>query len=418
MKTEKVDVAVVGGGPAGIAAALSAQKSGAKRVVILERDEMLGGILNQCIHEGFGLEIFKEALTGPEYMQRYIDEVENSKLKVMLNSMVIDITKEREVLVSSPKGLLKLDAKSVVLCMGCRERTRGALRIPGSRPAGIFTAGVAQNFMNLQNYMIGKRIVILGSGDIGLIMARRLTLEGAKVLAVLEILPYPGGLMRNVVQCLNDFDIPLLQNHTVIDIQGKDRVESVMIAEVDENWNPIEGTESKIECDTLLLSIGLIPENELSKKAGVALDSVTGGPVVDDNLMTNVKGIFACGNVLHVHDIVDYVTIEAEKAGRNAAEFAEKGEVKKKRIEVKAGEGIQYVLPKKTCPSYDTELFLRVEEPGQNKKLIVSSGKKILKKVKKKVVVPSEMIRLKLKKSDLEGIKHPKVLEVRLADNE
>jgi NADPH-dependent 2,4-dienoyl-CoA reductase/sulfur reductase-like enzyme len=418
MKTEKVDVAVVGGGPAGLAAALSAVDSGASNVVILERDEMLGGILNQCIHEGFGLEIFKEALTGPEYMQRYIDKVENSKINVMLNSMVLDITKNRDVLVSSPKGLLKLRAKSVVLCMGCRERTRGALRIPGSRPAGVFTAGIAQNFMNLQNYMIGRRIVILGSGDIGLIMARRLTLEGAKVVAVLEILPYPGGLTRNVVQCLNDFDIPLLQNHTVIDIHGKNRMESVTIAKVDEQWNPIEGSEQKIECDTLLLSVGLIPENELSKKAGVVLDSITGGPIVDENLMTNIKGIFACGNVLHVHDIVDYVTIEAEKAGRSAAEFAKKGEVKKRRIEVKAGRGIRYVLPKKICVGNDSELFLRVKEPGKNIKLLVSSGKKIIKKVKKKVVLPSEMIRLNLKKSDLEGLKHPNKLEVRLAENE
>lgn len=418
MINKNVDVAVIGGGPAGLAAAMSAKDNGAEKVVIIERDEMLGGILNQCIHEGFGLEIFKESLTGPEYMQRYIDDVRSYDIDVMLNSMVIDITEDRQVLVSSREGFFKINAKSVVLSMGCRERTRGALCIPGSRPAGIYTAGLAQNFINLRNYMIGQRIVILGSGDIGLIMARRLTLEGAKVLAVVEILPYPGGLIRNVVQCLKDFDIPLLQSHTVIEVQGKDRVESVTIAKVDNDCNPIEGTERKIECDTLLLSVGLIPENELSKNAGIELDPITGGPIVDETLMTNVEGIFACGNVLHVHDIVDFVTMEAERAGRNAAEFAKKGKVKRKRIEVKAGDGVGYVLPCWISTDSDTELFLRVKEPGRDKQLHVMAGKKVLKKVKKKVVVPSEMVRIRLKKSDLLGIEPLRKLEVRLAEDD
>jgi NADPH-dependent 2,4-dienoyl-CoA reductase/sulfur reductase-like enzyme len=404
MMEKSVDIAIIGGGPAGLAAAISAKKEGMDNILIIERDERLGGILNQCIHEGFGLEIYEEALTGPEYIQRFIHEVEDMEIPVMLRSMVIELNEDRQLVVSNEKGLYRIMANVVVLAMGCRERTRGMIRIPGDRPSGIFKAGEAQHFINIGNYMVGKKVVVLGSGDIGLIMARRLVLEGAEVVCVVEILPYCSGLIRNRVQCLDDFEIPLLLRHTVVDIEGRDRVESVTIAEVDENWKVKEGTERKIECDTLLLSVGLIPENELSKMANIELDERTGGAQVDENFMTTQPGIFSCGNVLLVHDIVDYVTMDAEKVGKNAARYV-KGELEeKKKIKMKNGEGIKLIVPQKITAK-DVDIYLRVKEPGFDKKIIISDGKDIIKMKKYKRVAPPEMIKISLKKVEIENAK-------------
>jgi len=388
-----------------MAAVLAARKEGVENLLLMERNGSMGGILNQCIHEGFGVEIFKEILTGPEYMQRFIDKIKKEGIPFMLNSMVIDISKEKELIVASESGLHKIKAKAIILAMGCRERTRGQIGIPGSRPAGVYTAGAAQNFINLRNLMPGKRVVILGSGDIGLIMARRLTLEGAKVLAVVEILPYSSGLPRNITQCLEDFKIPLYLRHTVVDIKGKDRVKSIKIAEVDDKWCPVPGTEREFDCDTLLLSVGLIPENELSRNAGILLDPITGGPIVNENLETSVEGIFSCGNSLHVHDIVDSVTMEGECAGIQAADFVKGKVCGKGGIEVNPGNGIGYVLPQCISADADVKLSLRVREPGRDKKLVVTGDGKIIKEIKKPRVNPAEMIKLKLKKEGLEGVK-------------
>lgn len=404
MEEKNVDLAIIGGGPAGLAAAISAKKEGMDNILIIERDERLGGILNQCIHEGFGLEIYQEALTGPEYIQRFIDQVKELGISVMLRSMVMELNEDRQLIVSNEKGLLNIQAKTVILAMGCRERTRGMIRIPGDRPSGIFKAGEAQHFINIGNYMIGKKVIILGSGDIGLIMARRLVLEGALVPCVVEILPYCSGLIRNRVQCLEDFDIPLLLRHTVVDIKGRDRVESVTIAEVDENWEVKKGTERKIQCDTLLLSVGLIPENELAKMANIELDERTGGAFVDENFMTSQPGIFSCGNVLLVHDIVDYVTMDAEKVGRNAARFV-KGEIEdKEKIQMRCGDGIKLVVPQYVSPG-DVDIYLRVQKPGFDKKIIISDGKDILKIKKFKRVAPPEMIKISMKKVEFENAK-------------
>jgi NADPH-dependent 2,4-dienoyl-CoA reductase/sulfur reductase-like enzyme len=337
MISQAIDVAVIGAGPAGLAAAIKAKETGAEKVMIMERAEQPGGLLHQCIHNGFGLVYFDEDLTGPEYARRFIEKVMDLKIDVELENMVLDLTAAKRITVSSRKGLRTLQAKAVVLAMGCRERTRHQIMIPGMRPAGIFTAGTAQRYVNVEGYIPGKKIVILGSGDVGMIMARRLTLEGAKVEAVVEILPYIGGLIRNEVQCVHDFDIPLFLEHTVTDIIGLKRVEAVTIAKVDQHQEPIAGTERTIECDTLLTSVGLIPENELSLKAGIELDPITGGPFVSDRMETSIPGIFAGGNVVHVNDLVDHVTSESEIAGACAADYAmERAPLAKRRIRLRA----------------------------------------------------------------------------------
>lgn len=410
----RYDLIVIGGGPAGLAAAVSAKKQGMEKVLILERDRELGGILNQCIHNGFGLHTFQEELTGPEYAQRFIDQAKEYKVPYKLNTMVLDITQEnREKVVTAmnrEEGLLLLRTKAVILAMGCRERPRGALNIPGYRPAGIYTAGTAQRLVNMEGYMPGREVVILGSGDIGLIMARRMTLEGAKVKVVAELMPYSGGLQRNIVQCLEDFQIPLKLSHTVVDIQGKERVTGITLAQVDENRKPIPGTEEFYSCDTLLLSCGLIPENELSGNMGVELSRITSGPVVNESLETNIPGVFACGNVLHVHDLVDYVSEEAAKAGSHAAEYIrrwEKPDEQKKEapdISIETQGGIRYSVPQLIRPEHMEEKLtvrFRVGAVYRNVYISVYVGEKRIIHKKKRKLAPGEMEQVILKKSDL-----------------
>ena len=391
MRIEKVDVAIIGGGPAGLASAIAASSAGAEKVTILDRNKALGGILPQCIHNGFGLHRFKKDLTGPEYAQRFIDRVEKLKIEVKLETMVLDIKPERKILaINTKEGIFQVEAGAVVLAMGCRERTRGALSIPGDRPAGIFTAGVAQQWINLEGYLPGKRIVILGSGDVGLIMARRLALEGAEVKAVVEIMPYPGGLTRNVVQCLYDFDIPLFLEHTVVSIHGKDRVEAVTIARVNEEREFIPATKKIIDCDTLLLSVGLIPENELSSSADVRLDPSTGGPVVDERRQTSVEGIFACGNVIQIYDLVDYVSLEGDIAGKNAALYAS-GRLKqpKKLIRLIPGRNIHSLVPQLISAQNTTTIFVRVKDPENSVRLRIGQG---IKEVEKPFINPNQTL--------------------------
>lgn len=405
----KYDLVVVGGGPAGLAAAYEAHENGVEKILIIERDKELGGILNQCIHNGFGLHTFKEELTGPEYAGRFIDMVEGTNIEVMLDTMVLEIEGKIIHAINTEKGYLTIEAEAIVLAMGCRERTRGAISIPGDRPSGIFTAGAAQRFINMEGYMVGKKVVILGSGDIGLIMARRMTLEGAKVEAVVELMPYSNGLTRNIVQCLEDYGIPLYLSHTVIDVKGDGRLEKVIIAKVDENRQPIKGTEIEFDADTLLLSVGLIPENELSKNAGVELDLRTNGLVVSESMETNREGIFACGNVVHVHDLVDFVTEEAKNAGKNAAKYI-KG---KKRLnhftEVKNGENISYTVPQKfEIESLDGNLnvFMRVRNVFKNKQIVVRDEEgNVIQSFKKPHVVPAEMERITILKDKLKNAK-------------
>lgn len=410
------DLIIIGGGPAGLAAAVSAKKQGIEKVLILERDRELGGILNQCIHNGFGLHTFKEELTGPEYAQRFIDQADEYQVPYKLNTMVLDITEEkREKIVTAMNrkdGLLFLRTKAVILAMGCRERPRGALNIPGYRPAGIYTAGTAQRLVNMEGYIPGREVVILGSGDIGLIMARRMTLEGAKVKVVAELMPYSGGLQRNIVQCLEDFQIPLKLSHTVVDIQGKERVTGITLAQVDENRKPIPGTEEFYSCDTLLLSCGLIPENELSGNMGVELSRITSGPVVNESLETNVPGVFACGNVLHVHDLVDYVSEEAAKAGIHAAEYIRKWEEDGKEkevqgISIETKGGIRYSVPQLIRPErMEDKLTVRFRVGAVYRDVYISVylGEKRIIHKKKRKMAPGEMEQVILKKSDLTAV--------------
>lgn len=390
------EVVIIGGGAAGLAAAIACYDAGLRDILIIERSDTLGGILNQCIHNGFGLHTFKEELTGPEYASRFIKEVERREIKALTSSMVIDLEPHRVTYVNSTEGVNTIETKAIILAMGCRERPRGALNIPGFRPAGIFSAGTAQRLMNIEGYLVGKRVVILGSGDIGLIMARRMTLEGAKVLAVAELMPYSGGLKRNIVQCLEDFNIPLLLSHTVVNIEGKERVEAVTIAKVDSSRKPIKGTEKRFECDTLLLSVGLLPENELSKKAGLTLSPVTGGPIVDNSFSAG-DGIFACGNVLHVHDLVDYVSEEAALAGSQAAKYVKEGFKEKEYIKVSTGFGVRYTVPQyiqKGCE--DVMLRFRVTDIFKGASIVISSKGNVLKKIKRQVMSPGEMESVKL----------------------
>ncbi len=422
---DKMDLVIIGGGPAGLAAAVAAYDNGVKNIMILERDDRLGGILNQCIHNGFGLHTFKEELTGPEYAARFISQVKERQIPYKLHTMVLDISPDRTVTaVNSNDGVFTLQAGAVILAMGCRERPRGALNIPGFRPAGIFSAGTAQRLVNMEGYMPGRRVVILGSGDIGLIMARRMTLEGAKVLLVAELMPYSGGLKRNIVQCLDDFGIPLKLSHTVVDIQGKDRVTGVTVAQVGADRKPIPGTETHYDCDTLLLSCGLIPENELSRSAGIEMHPVTGGPSVNDALETNIPGIFACGNVLHVHDLVDYVSQEAANAGRQAAAYIKRQNTSAatpdltplpsetqaacsenvRTLPILCEGGVRYTVPETLRPDAmdDTvTLRFRVDNIYKNRSICVYFGDRRILQRKRPVLAPGEMEQVTLTKKQL-----------------
>ncbi len=450
MKT--YDIVIVGGGPAGLAAAVSARKNGTESILVLERDRELGGILNQCIHNGFGLHTFKEELTGPEYAGRFIGQVKELQIAYKLNTMVMDISRDKIVTaMNSTDGLFEIQAGAVILAMGCRERSRGALNIPGYRPAGIFSAGTAQRLVNMEGYLPGRKVVILGSGDIGLIMARRMTLEGAQVQVVAELMPYSGGLKRNIVQCLDDYGIPLKLSHTVVEIRGKERVEGITLAQVDDRGKPISGTEEDYECDTLLLSVGLIPENELSSGMGVELSRVTSGPVVNECLETNIEGVFACGNVLHVHDLVDYVSEEAAAAGKNAARYVqEKRVISKERpegivaeqrksgtgdeniaaqgtgsvsrghiVDVQAADGVRYTVPARiNVERMEDILTVRFRVGGVYKNCFISvylDDKRILHR-KRPVMAPGEMEEVKLRKEELRQYPELKAVTVKLEE--
>ena len=404
-KVKSVDLVIVGGGPAGMAAAVAAHEAGIRDILILERDNSLGGILRQCIHNGFGLHRFGEELTGPEYAYRYEKMVRELEIPFMLDTMVIDISPEKRVTaMNKEEGIFFLDAKAIVLAMGCRERPKGALNIAGTRPAGIYTAGTAQKFVNMKGYMPGREVVILGSGDIGLIMARRMTLEGAKVKAVCELMPYSGGLARNIEQCLHDFGIPLHLSHTVVEIHGKERLEGVTIAKVDEQRRPIMETAEYIPCDTLLLSCGLIPENELTTGAGIALDRITNGATVDGDRETLIEGVFASGNVLHVHDLVDYVSEESVIAGQAAARYI-KGESKKDTLVNLSTDGrVRYTVPQRITEKKDTTVYFRVSDVYRDMKLVVRDGEKVLIEKKKQKLAPGEMETVKITAAMIEGV--------------
>ncbi len=406
------DIVIIGGGPAGMAAAVAAKKQGIDRILILERDRELGGILNQCIHNGFGLHTFQEELTGPEYADRFIGQVKSYNIEYKLNTMVMDVSRDKRVTaMNREEGMFEIQAKAIIFAMGCRERSRGALNIPGYRPAGIYSAGTAQRLVNMEGFLPGREVVILGSGDIGLIMARRMTLEGAKVKVVAELMPYSGGLKRNIVQCLDDYGIPLKLSHTVIDIKGKERVEGVTLAEVDENRRPIEGTEEFYSCDTLLLSVGLIPENEISGAMGVELNPVTSGPKVNERLETTIEGVFACGNVLHVHDLVDFVSEEAAAAGKNAAMYVQEGESASeqgRKIKLRPLAGVRYTVPETINPMrMDEKLTVRFRVGNVYRNCYISvyfDEERVLHR-KRQIVAPGEMEEIKLSKEEL--LKYP-----------
>ena len=401
----KAELVIIGGGPAGMSAAVAAYDAGLRDIIILERDKSLGGILRQCIHNGFGLHRFKEELTGPEYAYRYETEVRARNIPFKLNTMVLDITPDKVVTaMNSEDGLFTIEAKSIILAMGCRERPKGALNISGTRPAGIFTAGTAQKFVNMDGYMPGKKVVILGSGDIGLIMARRMTLEGAKVEAVCELMPYSGGLARNIEQCLNDFGIPLMLSHTVVEIHGKDRVTGVTIAKVDERRRPIPETRQYIECDTLLLSVGLLPENELTKSADIALDRITGGAVVDQNRQTEIEGVYACGNVLHVHDLVDYVSEESEIAGKAAAAYVMGSAPKGRSISLTTDGKVRYTVPQRITAEENVTVYFRVADVYRDIRIVVRDGENVIVNKKKQKVAPGEMETVTLTKEMIEKL--------------
>ncbi len=422
MKT--YDIVIIGGGPAGLAAAVSARKNGVESILILERDRELGGILNQCIHNGFGLHTFKEELTGPEYADRFIRQVKELCIEYKLHTMVMNISSSKIITaMNREEGLFDIQAKAVILAMGCRERPRGALNIPGYRPAGIFSAGTAQRLVNIEGYLPGREIVILGSGDIGLIMARRMTLEGARVKVVAELMPYSGGLKRNIVQCLDDYGIPLKLSHTGVDIKGKERLESVTLAEVDDNRKPIPGTEEEYSCDTLLLSVGLIPENELSRDMGVTINPVTSGPKVNESLETNIEGVFACGNVLHVHDLVDFVSEEAGAAGRNAACYVKAGEKRSGTetadIVLEAVEGVRYTVPETiNIARMDEELTVRFRVGNVYKNCYISvyfDEVRMLHK-KRQIMAPGEMEDVRITREQLMDAPDLKKITVKIEE--
>ena len=402
----KVDLVIIGGGPAGMSAAVAAYDAGLRDILILERDTSLGGILRQCIHNGFGLHRFKEELTGPEYAYRYEVQVRERNIPFKLSTMVLDIAPNKVITaMNSQDGMFQIEAKAIILAMGCRERPKGALNICGKRPSGIFTAGTAQKFVNMDGYMPGKKVVILGSGDIGLIMARRMTFEGAEVKAVCELMPYSGGLARNIEQCLNDFNIPLMLSHTVVEIHGDDRVTGVTIAKVDERRRPIAETRQYIECDTLLLSCGLLPENELTKSANIPLSPITGGAMVDQNRQTETEGVFSCGNVLHVHDLVDYVSEEAEIAGRAAVKYINGEMLSGKNIKVSTDGKVRYTVPQRITAEEDVTVYFRVADVYRDIKIVVRDGDEVIVSKKKQKVAPGEMETVTLTKDMIAGVK-------------
>ncbi len=420
MKT--YDIVIIGGGPAGLAAAIAARDSGIDSILVLERDKELGGILNQCIHNGFGLHTFKEELTGPEYATRYVEQLLEKDIPYKLNTMVMNITPDKIITAMNKEdGLFDIQAKAVVLAMGCRERSRGALNVPGYRPAGVFSAGTAQRLVNMEGYLPGREVVILGSGDIGLIMARRMTFEGAKVKVVAELMPYSGGLKRNIVQCLDDYDIPLKLSHTVVDIKGRERLESVTLAQVDENLKPIPGTEEEYTCDTLLLSVGLIPENELSDGMGIEMSRITSGPIVNESLETNIEGVFACGNVLHVHDLVDFVSEEAAAAGKNAANYVKgNNTITSGESIVLSGEsGVRYTVPATINPQRMEDNLIvrfRVGAVYTNSYIEVYFDDELISRKKKIIMAPGEMEEVKLLRSKLLEYPSIKKITIKIAE--